>query len=408
MIRETCARLREKHPRFDPRLVEYLESLLSFELRDEAEMDFVLRLQQLTGPVMAKGVEDTTFYRYVRLIALNEVGGDPSVFHLAAADFHELMRHRQARSPEALNASSTHDTKRSEDVRARLLTLSEVPEQWRTAFTHWRKLLLEDGARDALIDAGTEYLLWQSLVGAWPIERERLQEYARKAAREAKLHTSWQRPNEAYEASLAAHVDRLYENDELCRSVQAFVDSLTPGFEANALAQTLLKVTCPGVPDVYQGTELYDFSLVDPDNRRPVDYPLRRELLSKLTWMDPAQIYEERASGLMKLYVLHEALGARRALPECFDARGAYTPLRAVGPRADRVIAFGRGEHVVSVVTLWWLLHGRDFRETSLVLPEGRWCNRFTRAQLQGTVGLDELLGTFPCALLLRSTAEAS
>jgi (1->4)-alpha-D-glucan 1-alpha-D-glucosylmutase len=250
--------------------------------------------------------------------------------------------------------------------------------------------------------------LWQSLVGAWPIERERLREYAQKAVREAKLNTSWQRPNEEYEASLAQHVDRLYEHQELLGSVQAFVNSLAAGFEANALAQTLLKVTCPGVPDVYQGTELWDFSLVDPDNRSPVDYALRRGLLAEMANADPQQIAEQRGSGIIKLYVLYRALAVRGALPECFGPEGAYGPLTPAGPRADRVLAFSRGEAVVSVVTRWWLTHGDDFQQTTLTLPNGQWENRLTRVELSGTVGLGELLGPFPCALLVRSGREAS
>ncbi len=410
IVRETCQRIRVKNPRFDARLIDFVERLLLLELRGEKEVEFVLRLQQLTGPVMAKGVEDTTFYRYVRLVALNEVGGDPSVFHTTVSEFHEKMEQRQLRHPEALNATSTHDTKRSEDVRARLLALSEVPERWSASlqgFRHAVRAGLEAEVQ-AEIDAATEYLIWQNLVGAWPIDARRLIEYARKASREAKLYTSWHAPNEAYEGALQAYIAQIFEDRDLLARLEQLVEALAPGFEANSLSQTLLKVTCPGVPDIYQGTELWDFSLVDPDNRRPVDYGLRQRLLEGLEGLSPMEVWERRASGAAKLYVLRRALSVRASLPDCFGERGAYRPLAASGGRAGRVLAFRRGEAVISVTTLWWLVHGDDFEGTTFALPPGTWLNCFTQTPWEGEVSLSSLLGPFPCALLTRTGAEGA
>ncbi len=400
VVHETCKRLRAKHPRFDPRLVDFLERLLLLEWRDAEEVEFVLRLQQLTGPVMAKGVEDTTFYRFVRLTALNEVGGDPSAFHVDIHDFHAAMQRRQACYPEALNATSTHDTKRSEDVRARLLCLSEVPMQWADNVRQWRELA--GVGPDCAVDPAMEYLLWQTLVGAWPIDSPRLSEYARKAAREAKIHTSWHSPNAEYEGALDAHVSALLGNAELVARIEAFVGSLTPGFEANALAQTLLKLACPGVPDVYQGTELWDLSLVDPDNRRPVEYAARKQLLAELPELTAEQIWERRRTGIAKLWLLNHGLKVRRALPECFGAQGTYQPILAHGQHSARVLAFARGQDALAVATRWWLRFGSDFPGTTLVLPPGDWLNRFTQCMHGGEVGLPTLLGPFPCALLTR------
>jgi (1->4)-alpha-D-glucan 1-alpha-D-glucosylmutase len=250
-------------------------------------------------------------------------------------------------------------------------------------------------------------------VGAWPVELPRLLEYARKAAREAKLHTSWQSANAEYEAAIEAHLSRIFEHQELLARVAAFVGSLTPGFEANALAQTLLKVACPGVPDVYQGSELWDFSLVDPDNRRPVDYASRQRLLAELPELSAEQIWERRSSGLAKLHVLSEGLKLRGEIPECFGAQGAYQSLLAKGDRAERVLAFQRGQDVVAVTTLWWLRWGSDFTETTVTLPAGRWLNRLTKTEHgdsehgdsecgDSECGLASLLGPFPVALLTR------
>ncbi|NIP80015.1 MAG: malto-oligosyltrehalose synthase, partial [Gemmatimonadetes bacterium] len=263
-------------------LLGFLRAVLVGEVREAEARELRMRFQQFTGPVAAKGEEDTAFYRYNRFVALNEVGMDPARWGLSPSGFHDRCRRRAADSPWTLNALSTHDTKRSEDVRARLLVLAEVPERWAKAALRW-------GERNALhwpagtpSDPGVEYLLYQTLVGAWPIGPDRAVAYMRKAAREAKLRTSWTSPDEAYEGALEAFIRTLLAGpfrEELSRFVAPLV---APG-RAVSLAQKLVQLTAPGVPDLYQGTELWDLSLVDPDNRRPVDFDARRRLLDRAT-----------------------------------------------------------------------------------------------------------------------------
>lgn len=404
IIRQTCKSLRENQPGLDPRLIDFLERLLLLEWRNEPEVDFVLRLQQLTGPVMAKGVEDTTFYRYVRLVALNEVGGDPACFALSSERFHELMKRRQSCYPEALNATSTHDTKRSEDVRARLLCLSEMPEAWTNAVTAWCDVVRSKLPETVRLNPIDEYALWQNLIGAWPIDQSRMTAFMLKAAREAKLATSWQTPNSDYEAGLQSYLDIVYTDAALRTRVDDFVKTLEPGFVANALNQTLLKLMCPGVPDVYQGTELWDLSLVDPDNRRAVDYEQRQRLLNTLDETSVDTLWETRADGRIKLHVLRSGLKLRAAKETCFGPRGTYQALNAEGPHAGRVLAFRRGDDVLAVISRYWCKHGDRFDDTTLTLPEGNWRNVLTRKDgLSGKVSLNNLLYPLPCAMLVRT-----
>jgi (1->4)-alpha-D-glucan 1-alpha-D-glucosylmutase len=243
--------------------------VLLLRVTGPSESEFAMRFQQLTGPVMAKGVEDTAFYRFNRLVALNEVGGDPSRFGESLTDFHAANQAAQRHWPTRMLSSSTHDTKRSEDVRIRIALLSEMPGRWAEEARAWQRLNAGK-RRGGLPDGNTEYLLYQTLVGTWPISEQRLLEYMLKAVREAKTHTSWTDPNEEYEAALAAFVKRCLGDAELVSRLEAFVAELTPHWHVTSLAQTLLRLTSPGAPDIYQGAELWDLSLVDPDNRRPV------------------------------------------------------------------------------------------------------------------------------------------
>src|SRR3989454_6532648 len=279
----------------DASIYDWLEQVLTLVAPDRAgeaerreRLDFVMRFQQITGPVTAKGFEDTALYRFNRLVSLNEVGGDPSRFGVTLAEFHAENTARARRSPHALSATATHDTKRGEDHRARINVLSEIPEAWRAHVAGWQRLnrrqrTMVDGR--AVPGANTEYLIYQTLVGAWPVDLARLREYLLKAVHEAKTHTSWINPDVRYDEAIVAFAEALLDPT---RS-QAFLDDFT-AFQArvahfgalNALGQTLIKITAPGVPDFYQGTELWDLSLVDPDNRRPVDFTLRRRLLGEL------------------------------------------------------------------------------------------------------------------------------
>jgi (1->4)-alpha-D-glucan 1-alpha-D-glucosylmutase len=308
-------------------------------LEEPGHEEFVVRFQQTTGPVMAKGVEDTAFYRYLRLTALNEVGGDPGRFSLTAEDFHHANLIRAARFPRHLLASQTHDTKRSGDVRARIGMLAAHAPEWRELVLAWHELS-EPLRRGPGPDAGEEYLIYQTLVGAWPLERERLSAYLEKALREAKLNTDWERPNERWERSVVEFAVGLYDHRPFRDSFDPFVGKITAAGEHAALGALLLKLTCPGVADIYQGDELWALNLVDPDNRRPVDWGERGAILEQV---QGGAVPDGRG---LKLYLIHEALALRARRPDAFA--GTYTPLEAP---AD-VCAFTRGEKAAVIVGL--------------------------------------------------------
>jgi (1->4)-alpha-D-glucan 1-alpha-D-glucosylmutase len=303
-----------------------LRRILLVEERGHDE--FVTRFQQTTGPVMAKGVEDTAFYRYVRLTALNEVGGNPDRFSLSVDDFHRANLERAARFPRHLLTTQTHDTKRSGDVRARIVALTWLGDEWPERRRGWR----------ALDDPVEDELLWQTLVGAWPIERERIEAYMVKALREAKRNTNWIEPDEGHERGVLKAIRRLY--DALPADFEPFAARVAEAGRRISLGMTLLKLTVPGVPDLYQGDELEALSLVDPDNRRPVDWERRRRLLAGLRGGDAPT--DETA----KLHLIVQALDLRRRRPQDFE--GAYEPMDG----GQGVCAFRRGEGVVAIVPL--------------------------------------------------------
>ena len=327
---------------------------------------FTGKFQQLTSPVAAKGIEDTALYVYNRLLSLNDVGSDPTTFGLAPSIVHQRFSERNRHWPLALSATATHDSKRGEDVRARLNVLSEVPGAWKAAVTKWRVMnrRFKTDVQGTLAPGGNEeYFLYQTLVGAWPFDaqsdgaleafRDRIAAYMTKALREAKVHTSWLSPDEAYENAVTRFVGAILD-----RSRSAlFLDSFR-GFESrivelgmyNGLAQVLIKITAPGVPDFYQGTEFWDLNLVDPDNRRPVDYEKRREVLTALDATPgcaaalpqlASQLLEQRTDGRVKLFVTTQALAARAERRPVFE-RGEYIPLAASGVLRDHVFAFAR------------------------------------------------------------------
>jgi (1->4)-alpha-D-glucan 1-alpha-D-glucosylmutase len=348
----------------------HLDPALRERLLLEAPVDpeFVVRFQQATGPVMAKGVEDTAFYRWLRLTALNEVGGNPARFSLPVDDFHVANRERAERFPRHLLATQTHDTKRSGDVRARIGALAGLAEQWAERARAWQ--YLDDPAEN--------YLLLQTALGAWPLEQERLAAYMEKAVREAGINSGWVDPDEAHERRLRAGIGRFYEQrpagwDELAARVAVEGERVS-------LAQTLLKLTVPGLPDIYQGDELPSLNLVDPDNRRPVDWAARRAAL---------------AQPPPKLRVITEALALRARRPDAFA--GAYAPLDA-GPDA---CAFLRGEGQVLVAVPL----RRPGEEPELPVPAGRWRDPLGQRELRlrGGERLGELLGDLPVLLLEQS-----
>jgi len=362
-IARAVATAKRRTPTMDVSIYDWIHDLLVLKFpswaqeADRAErLDLVLRFQQTTGPVTAKGYEDTALYRYNRLVSLNEVGGDPSRLGIPVAEFHAANAARQAAFPHALSTTSTHDTKRSEDVRARINVLSEIPGEWRARVLTWQKLnrqhrVVVDG--EAVPGPNEEYLIYQTLVGAWPISVERLQAYLLKAIREAKLKTSWINPTGRYDEAVLSFAEAVLDPARSARFLADFTRFQTriAVFGAlNSLAQVLIKVTAPGVPDFYQGSELWDLSLVDPDNRRPVDWPLRRRLLDDLVKeIDGTQdlaglarsLLKTREDGRVKLYVTRQALALRRAQPALFE-RGEYRPLQAQGSLAAHVCAFAR------------------------------------------------------------------
>jgi (1->4)-alpha-D-glucan 1-alpha-D-glucosylmutase len=412
---------------------------------------FTMKFQQYTGPVMAKGLEDTSFYRYNRLVSLNEVGGDPRRFAISVTALHLDNQERARHWPHAMLSTSTHDSKRSEDVRARINVLSEAPREWERRLQRWsrltapKKLLVNDTPAPAKND---EYLLYQTLIGAWPLEtmdpegweifRARIEAYMLKAVKEAKVHSNWINPAADYEEAVASFVHILLENSEKNRFLADFLPFQRRVSEFgmyNSLAQTLLKLTSPGVPDIYQGTELWDFSLVDPDNRRPVDYGRRQRLVQELqAWFGVAdearaerarQLMDSMEDGRIKFYVIWKTLNLRRENSELF-CHGDYIPLEVEGSKADHVCAFARddGDRAAFIVVprlpvgLLGLAESKPllspscWEDTCLTLTttkQRRYLNIFTGETVATTTDgktsilpLANVLGHFPVALLMR------
>jgi (1->4)-alpha-D-glucan 1-alpha-D-glucosylmutase len=405
----------------------------------EAGARFIGKFQQITSPVAAKGIEDTTLYIHNRLLSLNEVGSNPTQFGLEPSAVHAWLKDRQARWPAALSTLSTHDTKRGEDVRARLNIISELPGAWKDAVGRWRavnrRLRVEVQGRVAP-SRNEEYLLYQTLVGSWPFEdddatrsafTDRMVAFTTKALREAKLHTTWMNPDQEYESAverfLRAILDRRRANPFLA-AFEPFQQQIAELGIYNGLAQQLIKITAPGVPDFYQGTEVWDLSLVDPDNRRPVDYVRRRELLAGVTSVPARELLEARADGRIKMFVIHRALAARASMREVYDG-GDYLPLATSGARGECVFAFARvnaGNVAITCVPRLIAslmadaaappLGRRVWSDTRIELPErfasGSFRNAFTGARLElgrfgGTHGLPAatLFDEFPVALLV-------
>ena len=442
---------KRRNPTQDPTVFDFIGGLLllrdpkGLATHERAERrDFALRFQQLTSPVTAKGLEDTAFYRFYPLASLNEVGGEPAIIGVPLERFHERNRDRQDSWPHTLSATSTHDTKRGEDTRARINVLSEIPEEWNRALHRWREMNRAKKARvegAEAPDANEEYLFYQTLVGTWPLAglsdegragyARRVQEYMQKALKEAKLHTSWINPDEEYERAVSDFVASALDpaaSADFLRDFDEFQRLTARAGLLNSLAQTLLKAAAPGVPDFYQGTELWAFTLVDPDNRRPVDYGLRRQLLASLRDGGPGDVtgfagglLEQPEDGRVKMYVTARALNFRRERAELF-ARGAYLPLAASGRRAGNVVSFARaldGEAAVVVAGRFFTRLGVG-REGALSLSRdawggtalhlegiegGRFRDAFTGRVFEagaGVLPLAELLSPLPVALLSR------
>ena len=379
-IHRAVAQAKRRNPTIGGEVFDFIRGLLLKERRPGGDKAneyerFVMKFQQTTSPVTAKGIEDTVFYRYNRLLSLNEVGGEPQRFGIAPEVFHRRMVDRQARWPKGLSATATHDTKRGEDVRARLNVLSEIPDEWKARVARWMRLNAKYRAKqesEEIPEANDEYLLYQTLLGAWPLgelrpdERNdfctRIQQYMEKAIHEAKVHTSWINPNREYDDGVRRFVQAILDDGR----TNKFLDDFLPFKERiagaglfNSLAQTILKVTAPGTPDFYQGSELWDWNLVDPDNRRPVDYARRHTLVRELKDVlkrpdrfDAVQdLVRHSADGRIKLYLILAALHCRRMHADVFE-QGRYVPLEAEGPEARHLLGFARlhEAHMVMVV----------------------------------------------------------
>ena len=367
--------------------------------------DFRVLFQQTCGPVMAKGIEDTAYYRWFRLAGANEVGGDPEHLSIAAETFHAWCERLVTTWPTAMTTLTTHDTKRSEDVRARLMVLAEDGDGWARWVGEARELAA--GHRTAGVDGPTEYLLWQTLVGAWPITGSRLEEYVLKAVREAKVHTAWIDGDPAYEDEVTAYARALSRDPAVQRHLDAWTTAHEPSVRANVLSQKLVQLTMPGVPDVYQGCEIVMLSLVDPDNRRPVDWTDRGERLDRVVADEPAFDLDDE-----KLRVTARALRIRREDPAAFVGEGTtYVPLRTT---SEHALAFARGDadgaRVVTVVTraAGLLAAAGGFGDAVVEMPGGAWRDVLSdREEVVdgGEVRLAELLADRPVALLVRQPA---
>jgi (1->4)-alpha-D-glucan 1-alpha-D-glucosylmutase len=401
LIRAAATAARGHRQDLPAELFHFLEELLLLRRRGKLEDDFVLRFQQLTGPIMAKAVEDTAFYCYVRFAALNEVGGDPSRFGLSVKSFHQWCRRQQNLWPGSVAATGTHDTKWGGDVRARLALLSERPQEWIGAVRRWSKMNESKRHQDSP-DRKTEYLFYQALVGAWPLSKERALAYMQKAVREAKEQTCWQHPTLKFEEALQSFVEDAMEDSQFTTEVEQFVALLADLGWINSLAQVLIQLTATGVPDIYQGAELWDLSLADPDNRRPVDFALRRQMLAKAKGLCAEEAWRRRASGMPKLWLMQKVLAVRRRQPALFGKSGAYEPLTVSGAKAPGVLAFMRGRGAVTVVPLLaaGALNG-DWRDTKVELPAGNWKDVLTDSPVASGL-MKALTARFPVALLLR------
>ena len=398
-----CAK--ERRQDIDAGLFDFIADILLLRVRGARESEFLLRFQQFTSPVMAKGVEDTAFYCFNRMIGLNEVGGSPERDGITIDEFHRYCLGIQANWPHTMTALSTHDTKRGEDIRARLAVLTEVPGRWRTALHRWARMNASFKI-GGFPDRNTEYFLYQTLIGAWPISRERLFSYMEKAVREAKQHTSWTQQNKEFEDALRNFVGRVLESGEFVSDLDALVGHILRAGRVNSLAQTLMKFTVPGVPDTYQGSELWDLRLVDPDNRTPVDYQERQTMLEELKkGLPPDEIMRRADSGLPKLWVTHSALTLRARNPEWFDAQADYVPVIAAGARAENLVGFLRAGQVATIVPRWPLKVGDSWGATVIELPAGRWRNGLTGDTIHGgRTRVQTILQRFPVALLVRET----
>jgi (1->4)-alpha-D-glucan 1-alpha-D-glucosylmutase len=406
-LRAAVQEARNRNPNIGEAVFTFVSDVIEHPDNQE-RLRFVMKWQQTTGPIMAKGVEDSTFYVHNPLVSLNEVGMVPRA--VSPVEFHEFLADRHAKWPHTMNATSTHDTKRSEDVRARINVLSEMPEEWAKyaeRWHRWNRSYLGD------VDANEEYLLYQTLLGAWPITADRLKQYMNKAVREARLRSSWLTPSESHEAAVSAFIDKLLADERFLKSFTPLAERLAFYGAMNSLSQVLLKVCAPGLPDFYRGTLGWDYSLVDPDNRRPVGFPELTDFAG-----EPTELLANWKDGRIKVFLAERALGLRKAYQEVFT-QGDYLPMSAKGNRSQNVFAFARHNNGTWVIACTPLsptklsvttrppIGVRAWGETALTLPEGapeKWRNVLTGKRFSSRTGelmMARVLQQFPVALLL-------
>jgi (1->4)-alpha-D-glucan 1-alpha-D-glucosylmutase len=395
-----CQRVRHRRPDVPEPLIDLVARLFATGGEGPNGLEFVRRFQQLSTATAAKAVEDTAAYRDVRYLALNEVGCDPRRFSVSPSEFHDTIASRQRQHPLTMHGTSTHDSKRGEDVRARLSVLSEIPDLWTETIERWGRR--SDAWRvDGQPDRNLEYALYQTLVGAWPLSRERAHVHVEKAAREAKVFTDWLNPSAEYERALHHFVDDIFGDSSFIAEIAAFVDALHPADWIKGLSQQLLKLTIPGVPDLYQGSELWHRTLVDPDNRRLVDYACRQARLDACDRMDVAAVLARMDEGLPKLWTTSRTLRLKARQAALADPASSYAPLEIRGPAAARAVGFLRGGEVAVVVPIraW----APEWADTQVRLPDGGWQHVLADTTIDGgAVDLETLFGAFPVALLER------
>ncbi len=444
-IKEALSEARKRNPGFEKEL-DFYENLLLPRFEPDMSLEerrdrirFVMRFQQLTAAVMAKGFEDTALYRYPRLLSLNEVGGVPVEFGTSLDKFHELNKRRALQWPLSMNATSTHDTKRGEDVRARINVLSEMPSLWRRVLFRWRAMN-EHRKRvlrgKPIPNPNEEYFFYQTLLGALPFSEddyggfvERIKGYMIKALREAKENSSWLHPNQLYEEALVSFIDEVLrpgDENEFLKDLIPIQREISHYAVFNSLSQTLLKITAPGVPDFYQGTELWDLNLVDPDNRRPVDFEKRKKMLGDIIEREKENLYElieellcSREDGRVKLFLIYKALRARREKTRLFE-KGEYVPIQTVGGLKHCVIAFARIERsnrewAITIAPRFtaslvkpgeYPLGTEVWEETYIHLPDGfpsLWRDWITERRIEGErrLSVGDVIKYSPAALLI-------
>jgi (1->4)-alpha-D-glucan 1-alpha-D-glucosylmutase len=443
-IRKAAEKARSKNPAYEYE-INYVENILLQEFKASPEkrkdmINFIMRFQQYTAPLMAKGFEDTFLYIYNKLISLNEVGGSPNIFGIKRKDFHRFNARRSLNSPHTLNTTSTHDTKRGEDVRARINVLTEFPKEWKQNLRAWSRI---NKAKKTIIsghylpDENDEYFLYQTILGALPFNQDefgefikRIKDYLIKAVREAKVHTAWIKPDTEYEQACLKFIEeilQLNEQNRFLKDFMAFAKKISFYGIFNSLSQLLLKITSPGVPDFYQGAELWDLNLVDPDNRRPVDFNSRQQMLDNIKSREEndndlaelmSELLQDKASGKIKLFLTYRGLKARKKSADIFDY-GSYEGLKVEGPFKYQIVAFARKHKeavAVTVVPRFLSLIvkegqeplGEVWQDTAVILPHNfpnKWKDEISGkiVYTDGTIKVADILEKFPAALLVNS-----